>query len=30
MYNKRLKGYKAIGYSVQDVKELTPDLPSGE
>jgi superfamily II DNA or RNA helicase len=30
MYSKRLKGYKAIGYSIRDVKELIPDLPSGE
>jgi superfamily II DNA or RNA helicase len=30
MYGKRLKGYKAIGYSIRDVKALIPDLPSGE
>mgnify|MGYP001256688432 CR=1 FL=1 len=30
MYNKRLKGYNAIGYSVRDVREVTPDSPLRE
>ncbi len=30
MYNKRLKGYNAIGYSVRDVIEVPPDSPSRE
>ena len=30
IYNKRLKGYNAIGYSVRDVMEVTPDSPSRE
>jgi superfamily II DNA or RNA helicase len=30
MYEKRLKGYKAIGYSIRDVREERLDLPSGE
>jgi superfamily II DNA or RNA helicase len=31
MYNKRLKGYNAIGYSVRDVRDVvTPDSPSRE
>jgi len=30
MYEKRLKGYGAIGYSIRDVKEESLDLPSGE
>ena len=28
MFEKRLKGYKAIGYSVRDVREGSPDLLS--
>ncbi len=30
MYNKRLKGYNAIGYSVRDVRDVPPDSPSRE
>jgi superfamily II DNA or RNA helicase len=30
MFQKRLKGYKAIGYSIRDVREVPPDLPSVE
>ncbi len=30
MYNKRLKGYNAIGYSVRDVREVIPDSPLRE
>lgn len=30
MYNKKLKGYNAIGYSVRDVREVTPNSPSRE